>query len=598
MQESIKRCPICGIQVDSKWLNCPADGAWLFSVAVPGSSLVTVDTVLDKLTKQLRLPGKQTLEHAQTQMSHKTCPKCVTNYPPTVNFCPVDATPLYFGDLTGHVLNGTYRMISVLGEGSTSQVYRARHLYLDRQVAVKVLKPHLAYDDTTVKRFFQESRAVSNLSHPGIVALHDFGLTDDQRPYQVTDLLTGETLLYYLNSKGPLGEDSAVSIFKRVCDALNHAHLRGIIHRDVKPANIMFSDGPELIKIVDFGLAKLMPTSGIDSLQATKDGIICGSPRYMSPEQCEGKNVDVRSDVYAVGVSMFEALSGQPPFDSENVIGLMVQHLQSPVPSLRAEYRGQRISEELETVVNKCLEKAPENRYQTMQELRESLDRISNGQATIITPNKPAIKNIRILIVDDEEVSLVACAMAVRKQQDLEVAGIAINGELALQKVDELRPDLVVMDFELPVCNGADATRLIKKHYPDTRVLILSSHTDRETVMNTFSAGADGYVLKSLPGERLFTSIRTVAVGSLWIDDGLDEDLVYDARELVYSKNRDEKVMLTGCLSNIEFDLLKLILEGISDEQIGLRLNVGGDLLRTYRQSLLRFINKAQKTPT
>ncbi|MBY0547583.1 MAG: protein kinase [Candidatus Obscuribacterales bacterium] len=595
MNESTKRCPTCGIQVDSKWLNCPADGAWLSSMAVPFSSPNTVDTVLEKLTKELLQPIAHQLEQAQSKMPDKNCPKCKASYPPAVNACPVDATPLYFFNLTGHILNGTYKVIAVLGEGATSEVYRAQHLYLDRQVAVKVIKPLWAYDDTRLKRFFQESRAVSNLSHPGIVALHDFGLTADQRPYQVTDLLTGETLDCFVKSRGPLGQDSAISIFKRVSDALSHAHLRGIIHRDVKPANIMVTDGPELIKIIDFGLAKMLPSSGIDSLQATREGIICGSPRYMSPEQCEGKSVDARSDIYAVGVSMFEALSGRPPFYSEDAIGIIVQHLQSPVPSLRKDY-GLPIAEELETVVRKCLEKSPENRYQTMQELRKSLDKISSGQATLITPSKPAATGIRILIVDDEEVSLFACAMAVRKQQDLEVSGIAINGELAFQKVGELRPDVVVMDFELPVCNGADATRLIKKHYPDTRVLILSSHTDRNTVIDAFSAGADGYVLKSLPGERLFTSIRTVAVGSLWIDDGLDEDLVFDARELVYSKNRDERVMLSGCLSSIEFDLLKLIIEGLSDEQIGVRLNIDIGLLRTYKQSLLRFINTAHKT--
>ncbi len=599
-----KRCPTCNAEVQQTWMTCPLDGTWLYPSVAEDSAAdkpptETVDQALEVLTRRLQLPGRRTLEQIRPAFS-KQCPLCNELYPVSANFCSIDSSPLQqvqTEEHIGQVLSGSYQILSLLGEGGSSKVYKAKHVFLGRTVAIKILRGNEVKDELKLKRFLQESRAVSSLTHPNIVNLYDFGLTEDGRPYLVMDLLEGRSLYELIQTSGPLKFETAVTIFKQVCEALHHAHLKGIVHRDVKPANIVMIDGQEVVKLVDFGLAKIMSWATLESLQATQAGMIFGSPRYMSPEQCSDQTVDVRSDVYALGVCMFETLTGQPPFTGESVVSTLLKHIHEQAPSVREVKPDARIPEKLDLLVQKCLNKDPNTRYQSMTELIEELDALSGStskskEKKVAVETKAKKDHTTVLIVDDEEVSLLACAMAVRKQADFEVVGVAINGELAVQKVEELRPDVVIMDFELPMINGADATRLIKERFPDTRILVLSSHSEREKVLDAFAAGANGYVLKSLPGERLFTSIRTIAVGSLWIDDGLDEQLVYDARELVYSMYKNKKVLpMPGALSHVELKLLKLMLEGLSEEELCSRLEVTPDILQAQKQGILRMLN-------
>jgi len=551
-----------------------------------------VHEALELLRKRLNIPGKRTMEIAATPGA-KRCPVCDKIYPASARFCSADSVPLEIieGDsLIGQILGGSYQILSVLGIGGSSQVYKAKHVFLVRPVAIKVLHATHVGNDEQVKRFLQESRAVSSLHHPNIVSLYDFGLTDDGRPYLVMDYLEGTSLFDLIKADGPIEPMRAVHIFRQVCEALNHAHKKGIVHRDIKPGNIVLlnEEGREdVAKLVDFGLAKIMSWASLDSFHHTQQGVVFGSPLYMSPEQCADKMVDIRSDIYSLGASLYQALSGVPPFLGENVAELIVKHMHETPPSLFEVTPKGTIPPELNSIVMRALLKEPSERFQSMSEMIEAFDNLSGHKKEKKVPvAKPRKERTTILVVDDEEVSLLACAMAINMQPDFEIVGVAINGELAVQKVEELKPDVVIMDLELPVFDGAEATRLIRELRPETKVLILSAHKEHERVLEVFSKGAMGYVIKSLPGERFFSSIRTVAMGSFFIDDGLDDQLIYEAREVVYENFRRHNFSVS--LSVSELDLLILWLEGMNGAEICARMRISDDVLLTQKQGLLR----------
>lgn len=217
--------------------------------------------------------------------------------------------------LVGKTIAGHYEIVSFLGEGGMSTVYKAKHILLDSIRAIKILHLPRAGDGKILQRFQQEAKASFFLSHPNIVRVYDFGIEPSmQQPYLVMDCLEGKPLSNVLENE-PISSERAINIISQVCNALEHAHTKGIVHRDIKPANIILSkdaSGGEIAQLVDFGIAKLInPEEGND---LTQTGEVFGTPLYMSPEQCLGRNVDKRSDIYSLGCVMYECLAGKPPF--------------------------------------------------------------------------------------------------------------------------------------------------------------------------------------------------------------------------------------------------------------------------------------------
>ncbi len=261
---------------------------------------------------------------------------------------------------------GRYEVMARLGEGAMGTVYKAHDPLLDRLVAIKTVNLNLPREDLAEyeARFYQEARAAGGLSHPNIVVIHDIGKTD-QVAFMAMEYLEGRELRTILSQRGSLPVEDAVRIGAQVAEGLAYAHGRGVIHRDVKPTNIMVGrDGHA--KITDFGIAR-MRTSELK----TMTGMILGSPRYMSPEQVSGKRADHRSDIFALGVVLYEMLTGQPPFQADTVHGVMYQTMSAnpPAPSTLR----QSIPPILDFVVAKALAKAPEARYQDARELAEDL---------------------------------------------------------------------------------------------------------------------------------------------------------------------------------------------------------------------------------
>jgi HD-like signal output (HDOD) protein len=269
---------------------------------------------------------------------------------------------------------GSYVITSTLGEGGMGKVYLARHTLIGRKAAIKILNPEIARDGEAVSRFFTEARLVNDIRHPNIVEVTDFGQFSSFYCI-VMELLEGETLAARLQRTRTLNEATALRIFRQVTSALGAAHDQGMVHRDVKPENIFLRnhpDYPDFVKVLDFGIAKLL---GGNSLVGhhTKTGTVIGTPAYMSPEQCLGESsLDLRSDIYSLGVVLYEALTGQQPFVGDTLGRLIVCHVSEtpPAPSTLNPYVSAAMSE----VVMRALAKRPKDRYASMKELREALD--------------------------------------------------------------------------------------------------------------------------------------------------------------------------------------------------------------------------------
>lgn len=283
--------------------------------------------------------------------------------------------------LVGAVLEGRYSILARLGEGAMSTVYKAQHRVTGRVAAVKVLRRGLSMDSASTKRFEREAKAISSLSHPNLITVHDFGTTGGGQPYQVIEYLEGRSLAEVI-SAGPLAPERAVAIFRQICDAIQHAHSKGIIHRDLKPENIMLitHDGrPDFVKVVDFGIVKLTEESQIASQRLTATGEVWGSPLYASPEQCMGKELDHRSDIYSLGLVLYEALTGKPAVSGKNIGQIAMKHVRDKPPPFDASYPDHRIPALLQEITMRSLEKDPDRRFQSMAKMGAALAAVFAG---------------------------------------------------------------------------------------------------------------------------------------------------------------------------------------------------------------------------
>lgn len=302
--------------------------------------------------------------------------------------------------LVGTTLDNRYRIDSIIGRGGMSTVYKAQHLFLNRDVAIKVMQDHLASNMEGRMRFQREAQAAASLSHPNIIAVTEFGVAAGGEPYMVMDFLDGKSVADVLREKVRAEPKLALAIFKQVAAALQHAHDKGVVHRDLKPSNVMLIRGERenrlMVKVVDFGLARFLPGAGKDERRLTAAGELVGSPYYMSPEQIRDEELDARSDIYAFGCLMYEVLTGVRPFMDTNAITVLSMHLYEPPPPFNAVLQPNRVPPELENIVLKCLEKNRSKRYQTMLALAADLATVKDwlDGPSRSTPYQPASNSV------------------------------------------------------------------------------------------------------------------------------------------------------------------------------------------------------------
>jgi serine/threonine protein kinase len=295
-------------------------------------------------------------------------------------------------------LGDRYQVLSVLGKGGMGAVYKVKDTALDKTFAIKVLRHELVEDQASVKRFQLEARAASELTHANLAAVYSYGMGTKGSPYIVMDYLEGENLADLIKQEGFLDSPRAVDIFIQACEALAHAHRKGVIHRDVKPGNIIITkdeNGNDYVKIVDFGIAKVLADPQRATQHLTQTGEVMGSPLYMSPEQGLGVALDKRSDIYSFGCVMYEAVTGKPPFLGDNPIQTIMKHINADAPPLAVTAPGVNIPKDLQTVILHCLEKKPERRYQTMDDLQSDLQAVREGKKikARLGPTKKEVRN-------------------------------------------------------------------------------------------------------------------------------------------------------------------------------------------------------------
>ncbi|MCD8510852.1 MAG: Stk1 family PASTA domain-containing Ser/Thr kinase [Bacillus sp. (in: Bacteria)] len=283
-------------------------------------------------------------------------------------------------------INDRYELVRPIGGGGMADVYLARDIILDREVAVKVLKPQFSEDDEFIRRFRREAQAATSLSHPNVVNIFDVG-EEDKLYYIVMEYVQGSTLKNYIQQKGKLQVHEAVHIMEQITSAIDHAHENHIVHRDIKPHNILLSnDG--LAKVTDFGIARAMSDATI-----THTNSVLGSVHYLSPEQARGGNVTYKSDIYSLGIVMYEMLTGDVPFSGDTAVSIAIKQLQEPVPYVRD--KDISIPQTVENVILRATAKDPLDRFYSADEMLQDL-------TTVFDPRRKGEKRIEVRVKDEE----------------------------------------------------------------------------------------------------------------------------------------------------------------------------------------------------
>jgi eukaryotic-like serine/threonine-protein kinase len=336
------------------------------------------------------------------------CPQCALEYTRGEVFCAVDGARLLpvsshggFGvegsdPLIGQTLAGRYKIVRKIGEGGMGIVYEAVHVIIEKRVALKVLREDFSHREDVVERFRQEAKSASRIGHEHIVDISDFGITPGGAHFFVMEFLQGNDLADELERRGPLPTRRAIEIVLQCCKALGAAHAKGIVHRDMKPENIYLlsrDTGEDFVKIVDFGIAKM---SEIDETGAstpgrrlTRTGMIFGTPEYMSPEHAAGKELDHRVDIYALGIILYELLTGRVPFLGDTFMGILSQHMFESLPPLTAVHPGCSAPPELERLIQHAVAKSADERPQTMDAFAQELIRVRDQATSPLSSSLP-----------------------------------------------------------------------------------------------------------------------------------------------------------------------------------------------------------------
>jgi len=385
------------------------------------------------------------------------CPKCQTENPADLKFCKECATPLS-GDpeisvshtktletvkdelTTGSVFAGRYQIIEELGKGGMGRVYKALDTKIDEKIALKLIKPEIATDKRTIERFSNELKYARKIRHKNVCHMYDLG-EEKGNHYITMEFVEGEDLKSMIRMSGQLSTGMTIKVANQICEGLSEAHKLGMIHRDLKPGNVMI-DKDGNARIMDFGLVRSLEAKSI-----TGAGVMIGTPEYMSPEQVEGKEIDKRSDLYSLGAALYEMVTGQVPFEGDTPFTIGVKH-KSEIPQ-EPKKINEQIPDDLNLLIMKCLEKDKDNRYQSAEEIHSDLEKIEKGLPTTVReiPKKRPLTSREITVTLGMKKLLVPVAILLGVViAALVVWQFVIKGKAPLAPED--RPSVAVISFE------------------------------------------------------------------------------------------------------------------------------------------------------
>ncbi|MBV9196773.1 MAG: protein kinase [Solirubrobacterales bacterium] len=433
---------------------------------------------------------------------------------------------------------------AIAGRGGMGLVYRARQRRPERTVALKVIVPELAADPGFRTRFEQESTAAAQIEHPNVVPVYAVG-EEDGLLYLTMRFVDGVDLGALRAQQGRLEPSRAIHLVAQAADALDAAHARGLVHRDVKPGNILVA-ARDHVYLTDFGLTKRTA----DTQRMTKTGMFIGSLDYIAPEQIEGRGVDARADVYSLGCVLFELLSGSVPFPRDSDVAKIFAHVYEPPPHLEG------VPEPLARAVARAMAKRPEDRFPSAGEFASAaLARIEAPPAAqaptteaeagpgddTVAPTRrtpPGRQQVTVVVVDDHPFFRDGVRRALERSGRMTVVAEAANGREALETIRRERPMVALVDYEMPEMDGISLVHAVVSERLSTRVLLLSAIVESGTVFRAVEEGAAGYLSKDARRQDIVDGVLRAARGDTVVPAELGAGLAAEIRQRAQSQAR------------------------------------------------------------
>jgi DNA-binding NarL/FixJ family response regulator len=479
-------------------------------------------------------------------------------------------------------LRDRYVLDRELGHGGMAAVYLAHDLRHDRPVALKVLHPDLA-QTLGPERFKREIRLAARLQHPHILTVLDSGEADG-RLWFTMPFVEGESLRDRLTRERQLPVDAALRIATEAARALEYAHKHGVVHRDIKPENILLTvDGSTLV--ADFGIARALTPDGE---RLTEAGLAIGTPAYMSPEQAAGdRALDARTDIYSLGAVLYEMLAGEPPFTGPSAQAIIAKRFSGEVPRVR--HARSSVPAAVDEAVARALAPVAADRFESAEAFGRALGTDGATRVTVATPPVGAVRAailasapIRVLLADDHAIVRNGVAQILNEQADIRVVAEAEDGESAIVLYRQERPDVALLDLQMPKLEGFQVVERLRREFPEAVLVVLTTFDTDDDIDRALLAGAKGYLLKDVARGDLVACVRTVHAGGTWVSPTVASKLVA----------RITRAQITPQ----EMRVLRQVAEGKSNREIGETLFISEATVKIHLSHLLEKLGASSRT--